>query len=148
MNPLILYRVNNSKIVLNKLPVIDLNKFYTKSGAQEEQISFTVKKLCFERKDYSKAISSVLTAQNFKEVMSFANDEDRQLIRQMDKFIRSTENKIVDLSKLKVSDLDFSKFELKNERLRRLPRKVLEMRAELFLKFTKQFLAASSTLSL
>ena len=103
--------------------------------------------MCFERKDYTKAISSVLTADHFKEVMSFANDEDRQLIRQMDKFIRSTENKIVDLSKLKVSDLNFNKFELKNERLRRLPRKVLEMRAELFLKFTKQFLAASSTLS-
>lgn len=48
-----------------------------------------------------------------------------------------------EIRQVKVEDFDFKKFDLKNEKLKKMPKELLQMRSELFLKFTKQFISAS-----
>ena len=69
MNPLIFYRLKDTQSVdPSKLPLINLAKFYTKSGAEEEQIKFTVKKISMvssSKKDFSTMISNEELKENF-----------------------------------------------------------------------------------
>lgn len=44
---------------------------------------------------------------------------------------------------MSIDDFDIEKFDLKNERLKAASKKLLVMRTDLFLKYTKQFIAAS-----
>ena len=73
----------------------------------------------------------------------FAKDADRQLLKQIDKYI-ATELKEKDISMITMEDFDMKKFDLKNEKLKDLSRDLITMRTDLFLKYTKQFVAAST----
>lgn len=77
----------------------------------------------------------------------FKADDDRQLMKCIDKFI-SEELKDKDIREVMVEDLDFKKFDLKNERLKTMNKELLKLRCDLFLKFTKQFIGASSQVEL
>ena len=88
-------------------------------------------------------ISNEETVKNFGELTNFTNDDDRQLLKQIDKFI-TDELKEKSIREVVIEDFDFKKFDLKNERLKKMPAELLKMRTELFLKFTKQFINASS----
>ena len=46
-----------------------------------------------------------------------------------------------------VNDFDLKKFKFKNEKLKEMSRRLLSMRTNLFLKFTKQFISASTTIN-
>ena len=43
-----------------------------------------------------------------------------------------------------MDDFDMKKFDLKNERLKDLSKELISMRTDLFLRYTKQFIAAST----
>lgn len=65
----------------------------------------------------------------------------------MDKYITDElANKAI--SEVNSSEFDFKKFEMKNERLKSASKELLEMRCDLYLKFTKQFIKASNTVDL
>lgn len=139
MTPLILYRVKRPVKDLNKLPVIPLAKFYEQSKAEHEQIAFTVKKVQLggERgKNYLSYISDEETRKSFEDLSLLSADDDRQLMNCLDKFI-STDLKDKEISDVRASDLDFKKFDFRNEKLKKLSKELLEMRSDLFLKFTK-----------
>lgn len=63
-------------------------------------------------------------------------------MRCMDKYI-AEELKDKDVPEVVVDDFDLKKFALKNERLKTMPKELLKMRCDLFLKFTKQFIRAA-----
>ena len=69
MNPLIFYRVKDPQSVdPTKLPLINLAKFYARSGADEEQIKFTVKKISMvtsSNKDFSEMLSNEELKESF-----------------------------------------------------------------------------------
>ena len=77
----------------------------------------------------------------------FKLDDDRQLLKCIDKFIEE-DLKDKELRVVQVEDFDFKKFDLKNDRLKTMNKELLSMRSELFLKFTKQFIAASSQIKI
>lgn len=54
----------------------------------------------------------------------------------IDKFI-TEELKDKEIREVMVEDLDFKKFDLKNERLKNMNKELLKLRCDLFLKFTK-----------
>ena len=66
----------------------------------------------------------------------FKADDDRQLMKCIDKFI-TEELKDKEIREVMVEDLDFKKFDLKNERLKNMNKELLKLRCDLFLKFTK-----------
>lgn len=150
MDPLIFYRVSRPAKDISKLPAINLTKFYEQSTADEEQIRFTVKRVQPGRREdslYLSAISDPATIKDFEELPKFKADDDRQLMRCIDKFI-TDELKEKEIGEVQVEDFDFKKFALKNERLKGMSKQLLSMRCELFLKFTKQFIRASPSVDL
>ena len=66
----------------------------------------------------------------------FAKDADRQLLKQIDKYI-ATELKDKEIASITMDDFDMKKFDLKNEKLKDLSRDLIMMRTDLFLKYTK-----------
>ena len=139
MNPLIFYRIRHPASNLAALPQISMNKIYDQSTA-EEMIQFSVKTVQLGdqrgKKNYMSHISSEETRSNFAELMQFKADDDRQLIKSMDKYITDElANKAI--SEVSASEFDFKKFEMKNERLKTASKELLEMRCDLYLKFTK-----------
>mmetsp|Transcript_18316 Transcript_18316/g.24457 ORF Transcript_18316/g.24457 Transcript_18316/m.24457 type:complete len:253 (-) Transcript_18316:1309-2067(-) len=150
MNPLIFYRVRHPAKELSSLPLIQLNKFYDQSKSESEQIVFSVKAAQLggrRSKDYLSYISKEETKKQFAELMDFRPDDDRQLMKCIDKYI-SDEIKDKELAEVTASDFDFKKFDLKNDRLKKVSKELLEMRSDLFLKFTKQFIKASEAIDL
>ena len=127
-----------------------MSKFYDQSKS-EEQIVFSVKTVQLGnqrgKKNYLNYISNEETKNNFAELMQFKADDDRQLMRCMDKFI-SDDIKDKEIGEVTAADFDFKKFDLKNERLKKVSKELLEMRCDLFLKFTKQFINASHAIDL
>ena len=146
MNPFIFYRLKETKSLdLTKLPLINLSKFYCKSGSEEEYIKFTVKKINMitsSKKDFAAAISDQDLKDCFANLRTFSKDADRQLLKQIDKYI-ATELKDKAIDSLSMDDFDMKKFDLKNERLKDLSKDLISMRTDLFLRYTKQFIAAS-----
>ena len=148
-NPLIFYRVSQPAKDITKLPQINLTKFYEQSKSEDEQIKFTIKKVHLggNKKSYADQISDEATIKNFQDLKSFKVDDDRQLMKCIDKFI-SEELKEKELKEVQVEDFDFKKFALKNERLKDMNKQLLSMRCDLYLKFTKQFIGASSSVDI
>ena len=73
---------------------------------------------------------------NFEELRQFKPDDDRQLMKCIDKYI-SDELKDKEINEVQVEDFDFKKFGIKNLRLKNMSKELLQMRSDLFLKFTK-----------
>ena len=90
-------------------------------------------------------ISDAETRKNFDELGNFKADDDRQLMKCIEKFIQE-DLKDKTLQEISVRDLDFKKFELKNERLKKMSKELLSLRSDIFLKFTKQFINASKSI--
>ena len=139
MNPFIFYRVKAPAKNIEALPQISIGKFFEQTKS-EEQVAFSIKTVQLGnqrgKKNYLGYISNEETKKNFGELMQFKTDDDRQLMRCMDKFI-CDEIKDKEIIEVTGADLDFKKFDLKNERLKKINKELLQMRCELFLKFTK-----------
>ena len=97
-------------------------------------------------KNYGEMISDQEVCKTFTELSNFSADDDRQLMKCIDKYI-SNEMKDKELNDVSASDFDFKKFDLKNEKLKQLSKELLIMRSDLFLKFTRQFMKASEQLN-
>ena len=68
-------------------------------------------------------------------------------MRCMDKYIID-HIKGKELSEITLADFDFKKFDLKSEHLKSLSKELIEMRCDLFLKFTKQYMSVSNGIDL
>ena len=151
MNPMIFYRVKSqAKVDYERLPPINIAKFYAQSGAEEEQIKITVKKISMTAHSghgYLSAITDKEAHRDFSSLTQFTGEEDRQLLRQIDKYIAEEIKDSKEVSQLTVNDFDLKKFKFKNEKLKEMSRRLLSMRTNLFLKFTKQFISASTTIN-
>ena len=87
-------------------------------------------------KNYLSHISDEETRKSFEELGLLSADDDRQLMKCLDKFIAS-DLKDKEINDVRASDLDFKKFDFRNEKLKKLSKELLAMRSDLFLKFTK-----------
>ena len=89
MNPLIFYRVSKPVKDISKLPILNLAKFY-EQAKDEEQIKFTVKRIKLGsniEKNYISMISKEETKSNFELLDKFSTEDDRQLMKCLDKYI-------------------------------------------------------------
>ena len=77
----------------------------------EEQIKFSVKKvhLGSRTQNYIDMISDEVMKKSFEDLKTFKVDDDRQIMRCMDKFI-SEDLKNKDINEVSVEDFDFKKF--------------------------------------
>ena len=63
------------------------------------------------KKDYLSAISNPELIDKFSSLLKFTNDDDRQLLKQIDKHI-ATELKDKEIKMLTIDDFDLKKFDL------------------------------------
>ena len=66
-------------------------------------------------------ISDNVMKKSFEDLKTFKVDDDRQLMRCIDKFI-AEDLKKKDIHEITVEDFDFKKFALKNENLKNMPK--------------------------
>lgn len=66
-------------------------------------------------------ISDDVMKKSFEDLKTFKVDDDRQLMRCIDKFI-AEDLKKKDIHEITVEDFDFKKFALKNENLKNMPK--------------------------
>ena len=92
-------------------------------------------------------ISNEETLKDFQSLHNFKADDDRQLIKCIDKYIEE-EMKTKEINEVQIEDFDFKKFAIKNERLKSMSKQLLKLRTDIFLKFTKQFIKASPKVDL
>lgn len=155
MNPLVFYRVKDwqQNLELHRLTEVDLASLYRQSGCDEEHIQFSVKSIGINSgftMDLNTLISDMQTRTDFANLLKLTPSVDRQLIRLIDKYFSEMSfDENTDKTTLlnKMDDFNFEELDWKSKpNLKSLPEGLIQMRTELLLMFTKQFLNCSQEL--
>ncbi|CDW84904.1 hect e3 ubiquitin [Stylonychia lemnae] len=147
INPLIYYRIKKPLKKGARLPIIDLKQYYKESSSYGLDIEIKPD-LSYQKNEKMIELTKTSYDELCDSASKFASDLDQDLLREMDRYVRSNLNDklledITVKNDFKIADMTF-----KNVKIKKLQESVKRRRIEMYLSFNQIFLNIMPYISL